>query len=104
MFDISGETKRMKRSTDTLPPHVQYKIRMDIDNVAKTQRIKDIMWRPQPRDHFFDEMRYFRGFIQLQDMIDNAILKQYASQMNVDFTPPKVTTNQFPFPCHTLDP
>jgi len=104
VFDVSGETTRMKRSTDSLPPHIQYTIRMDIDNVEKTRRIKDIMWRPQPRDHFFDEMRYFRGFVQMQDIIDNAIIQQYAGQLNVDYTPPKVTTNQFPFPCHTLDP
>lgn len=28
-------------STTELPPHVSYKIRMDIDNVARTNKIKD---------------------------------------------------------------
>lgn len=28
-------------STPTLPPHVSYKIRMDIDDVTRTNKIKD---------------------------------------------------------------
>ncbi|KAH3873435.1 hypothetical protein DPMN_036670 [Dreissena polymorpha] len=76
---------------------------MDVDNSPNTNRIKDRMWRPQPEDHFFNELRYFRGFIQLQDMIDSAIISLYAEHEQVDFKMPRVATNQFPFPCHTPD-
>ncbi|KAG8436753.1 hypothetical protein GDO86_007731 [Hymenochirus boettgeri] len=35
--------------TDKIPPHVKYKIRMDIDAVEKTNKIKDRYWDPGPR-------------------------------------------------------
>ncbi|KAH3873422.1 hypothetical protein DPMN_036657 [Dreissena polymorpha] len=103
VFEVSGKLKRLKRHTHPISTHIQYKIRMDVDNSPNTNRIKDRMWRPQPEDHFFNELRYFRGFIQLQDMIDSAIISLYAEHEQVDFKMPRVATNQFPFPCHTLD-
>ena len=76
-----------------------YKIRMDIDNVQHTQRIKERFWRPKARDAFADEMRYLRGFIQLQDMIDTAVIESVTGSTG-DYT---ASTKQFPFPCHKKD-
>ncbi|WAQ96399.1 ABCAC-like protein [Mya arenaria] len=103
VFKVSDSGSRKKRQSNTVPPHITYTIRMDLDNVPRTDRITDRMWRPQPEDHFFNEMRYFRGFLQLQDIVDSALISFFAEEWGMDFTPPKVTTQQFPFPCHTLD-
>ena len=98
---MPNESSRKKRqSGSSIPTHVHYKIRMDVDNVPDTEKIKANMWRPQPYDDFFTELRYFRGFAQLQDMIDQAIISVHVGE---NVTLPSVTTNQFPFPCHTQD-
>lgn len=99
VFDVNdGSTREKRDTTANLPHHIHYSIRMDIDNVPNTDRIKERMWRPQPYDQFFTEMRYFRGFVQLQDMVDQAIISLHG---NVSVSP--VTTKQMPFPCHTYD-
>lgn len=49
-----------------LPRQIEYEIRMDIDNVPATDRIKDYYYRPGPRDDFFDDLRYLRGFSQVR--------------------------------------
>ncbi|KAL4240022.1 ATP-binding cassette sub- A member 12 [Mactra antiquata] len=99
VFDANnGAQSRRKRDTTDIPTHIHYKIRMDIDNVPITSRLKDRMWRPQPFDNFFTEMRYFRGFIQLQDMVDQAIISLHG---NVSLSPS--STKQLPFPCHSYD-
>ena len=58
------------------------------------------VWRPVPEDDFATHLRYLRGFIQLQDMIDNAIIKlqtgNYSSRPTIDI-------QQFPYPCHKED-
>ena len=41
-------------SNDSLPPHVTYKIRMDIDDVTRTNKIKD---------------RYRRGTVRRSEVI-----------------------------------
>lgn len=95
---------RTKRSDDDnggLPKHIKYKIRMDIDNVPTTQRKKMQFWQPGPRDDFLDDMRYFRGFLQYQEMIDNAILHvQTKGQVTIR---PTTYLQQFPYPCYHQD-
>ncbi|KAG8188932.1 hypothetical protein JTE90_014984 [Oedothorax gibbosus] len=84
-----------------LPSEVRYKIRMDIDNVPTTEHIKYRWWRPYPYDDFFEDLRYFRGFLQLQDAVDNAILQLHANSS----TEPshQKYLQQFPYPCHQRD-
>ncbi|XP_059923489.1 phospholipid-transporting ATPase ABCA1-like [Gadus macrocephalus] len=48
-------------SNDSLPPHVTYKIRMDIDDVTRTNKIKDRFWDPGPAADPFNDMRYIWG-------------------------------------------
>lgn len=101
VFDTSGGFVRKKRDVaPSISTHVHYKIRMEVDNVPNTDEIKARMWRPQPYDNFFTEMRYFRGFSQLQDMIDRAIISLHVGP---NVTLPTTTTHQFPYPCHTQD-
>ncbi len=58
------------------------------------------IWRAKAEDSFAHNFRYFRGFIQLQDMVDRAILE---IQSDGDTEIPKITSQQMPFPCHRRD-
>ncbi|XP_060629951.2 retinal-specific phospholipid-transporting ATPase ABCA4 isoform X1 [Anolis sagrei] len=83
-----------------LPPHVKYKIRMDIDAVEKTNKIKDRYWDPGPRADPVDDLRYiWGGFAYLQDMIEHGIIK---TQTGVE-VPPGIYLQQMPYPCFVDD-
>ncbi|XP_021364515.1 ATP-binding cassette sub-family A member 1-like isoform X2 [Mizuhopecten yessoensis] len=100
-FDHLEDNSRKKRATTyQLPKHVSYKLRMDIENVRNTVRLKERMWRPYPEDNMVFDMRYTRGFIQLQDMVDSAIIRMQTGQSPND---PVVHVKQFPAPCHVND-
>ncbi|CAH1634658.1 unnamed protein product [Spodoptera littoralis] len=88
---------------------VEYKIRMDIDNAPTTARLKDYLWVPGPEANFLENMRYFRGFIQIQDIVDKAIIKlshnsthrrKRETQQEMDWA---VYTQQMPYPCYRKD-
>lgn len=83
-----------------LPHHVKYKIRMDIDNVERTNKIKDAYWDPGPRADPFEDMRYvWGGFAYLQDIVEQAIIRV------VTGTEKKtgVYVQQMPYPCYVDD-
>ncbi|XP_035224819.1 ATP-binding cassette sub-family A member 2-like isoform X2 [Stegodyphus dumicola] len=106
VFQNEREFKLKKRWTDKpyrsdMPKDILYKIRMDIDNVPTTEYIKYRWWRPYPYDDFFEDLRYFRGFLQLQDTVDTAIMQLQTNSdgpQNV-----KKYLQQFPYPCHQRD-
>ncbi|KAM4642187.1 retinal-specific phospholipid-transporting ATPase ABCA4 [Discoglossus pictus] len=86
--------------TDKMPPHVKYKIRMDIDAVEKTNKIKDRYWDPGPRADPVEDFRYiWGGFAYLQDMIDHGIIK---TQTNHE-VPIGIYVQQMPYPCFVDD-
>uniref|UniRef100_A0A670Y3G6 ATP binding cassette subfamily A member 4 n=1 Tax=Pseudonaja textilis TaxID=8673 RepID=A0A670Y3G6_PSETE len=83
-----------------LPPHVKYKIRMDIDAVEKTNKIQDRYWDPGPRADPVDDLHYiWGGFAYLQDMIEQGIIK---TQTHVD-VPSGIYLQQMPYPCFVDD-
>ncbi|XP_019618294.1 PREDICTED: ATP-binding cassette sub-family A member 1-like [Branchiostoma belcheri] len=87
---------------EVIPPHVEYKIRMDIDVVTHTTRIYDRYWRPGARDRPFNDMAYIRGgFVYLQDMIDQGIIRALTGKDKEPIT--GVYLQQFPYPCYTKD-
>ncbi|KAJ6658442.1 hypothetical protein lerEdw1_020146, partial [Lerista edwardsae] len=87
-------------ATKQLPPHVRYKIRMDIDAVEKTNKIKDRYWDPGPRADPVDDLRYiWGGFAYLQDMIEHGIIK---TQTRVE-VPVGIYLQQMPYPCFVDD-
>lgn len=59
-----------------------YKIRMDIDNTPITLENRNRFWFPGPNGNFELEMRYHRGFIQIQHIIDQAIIKTVVEAEN----------------------
>ncbi|XP_067108458.1 retinal-specific phospholipid-transporting ATPase ABCA4 isoform X1 [Osmerus mordax] len=86
--------------TTSPPPHVKYKIRMDIDAVERTNKIKDRYWDPGPRADPMEDLRYiWGGFAYLQDMIEHGILKIHTGN---DW-PLGVYVQQMPYPCYVDD-
>ncbi|CAB3232753.1 unnamed protein product [Arctia plantaginis] len=87
--------------------NVEYKIRMDIDTVPTTKRLKDFLWIPGPESNFIENMRYFRGFVELQDIVDKAIIQLSAenslSKTTTEEEDWAVYTQQTPYPCYTAD-
>lgn len=59
-----------------------YKIRMDTDNTPITLENRNRFWFPGPNANFELEMRYHRGFIQIQHMFDQAIIKTVTDAEN----------------------
>uniref|UniRef100_A0A8D1ZP60 P-type phospholipid transporter n=1 Tax=Sus scrofa TaxID=9823 RepID=A0A8D1ZP60_PIG len=83
-----------------LPHHVKYKIRMDIDNVERTNKIKDGYWDPGPRADPFEDMRYvWGGFTYLQDVVEQAIIRVLTGMEKKT----GVYMQQMPYPCYVDD-
>lgn len=98
---LSDSSPRSKRSLDReLPDNITYKIRMDVDYVPSTIRLKNQFWIPGPESSFIEHLRYLRGFIQLQDSVDRAIIKVKARR---DFNW-RTLTQQMPYPCWKFAP
>ncbi|CAL8357983.1 unnamed protein product [Merluccius merluccius] len=91
--DIEGNSSE-------LPPKVNYKIRMDIDNVERTNKIKDAYWDPGPRADPFEDMRYvWGGFSYLQDVIEQSIVRAVTGTKEKT----GVYIQQMPYPCYVDD-
>ncbi|XP_012781470.2 retinal-specific phospholipid-transporting ATPase ABCA4 [Ochotona princeps] len=86
--------------TSSLPPHVKYKIRMDIDVVEKTNKIKDRYWDSGPRADPVEDFRYiWGGFAYLQDMVEQGIIRSQAPAA----APLGIYLQQMPYPCFVDD-
>ena len=40
-FDLEPNKRQKRQTTDSIPKHVVYKIKMDIENVESTRRLKE---------------------------------------------------------------
>ncbi|XP_076880509.1 ATP-binding cassette, sub-family A (ABC1), member 7 [Brachyhypopomus gauderio] len=87
-------------SSQELPPHTKYKIRMDIDDVTLTSKIKDKFWDPGPAAEPFSDMRYvWGGFVYVQDLVEHAIARVVAGKRpNTG-----IHVQQMPYPCFVDD-
>uniref|UniRef100_A0A3Q1IPV7 ABC transporter domain-containing protein n=1 Tax=Anabas testudineus TaxID=64144 RepID=A0A3Q1IPV7_ANATE len=87
-------------SSPKLPPHVTYKIRMDIDDVTRTNKIKDRFWDPGPAADPFNDMRYvWGGFVYIQDLVERAVSRFLTGvQQNTG-----IYIQQMPYPCYVDD-
>ncbi|KAM4628696.1 phospholipid-transporting ATPase ABCA1 [Polymixia lowei] len=87
-------------SSPSLPPHVSYKIRMDIDDVARTNKIKDRFWDPGPAADPFSDMRYvWGGFVYVQDLVERAVSRVLTGvQQSAG-----IYIQQMPYPCYVDD-
>ncbi|XP_053533603.1 phospholipid-transporting ATPase ABCA1 isoform X1 [Ictalurus punctatus] len=82
------------------PSLIRYKIRMDVEETERTDKIKDRSWSPSARDNPFNDLRYVRGgFVYLQDMLDRAIIQTHTGVRQ----PLGVYVQQMPYPCYVDD-
>ncbi|XP_071885193.1 phospholipid-transporting ATPase ABCA7 isoform X1 [Anas platyrhynchos] len=90
----------LSASATALPPHVRYKIRMDIDDVTRTNKIKDRFWDPGPAADPFSDLRYvWGGFVYVQDLVEQAVVRLQSGAA------PRtgVYVQQMPYPCYVDD-
>uniref|UniRef100_A0A671VNP6 P-type phospholipid transporter n=1 Tax=Sparus aurata TaxID=8175 RepID=A0A671VNP6_SPAAU len=87
-------------SSPDLPPHVTYKIRMDIDDVTRTNKIKDRFWDPGPAADPFNDMRYiWGGFAYVQDLVERAVSRILTGVQQTT----GIYIQQMPYPCYVDD-
>ncbi|XP_010187603.1 PREDICTED: ATP-binding cassette sub-family A member 1-like, partial [Mesitornis unicolor] len=87
-------------TSPTLPPHVRYKIRMDIDDVTRTNKIKDRFWDPGPAADPFSDLRYvWGGFVYVQDLVEQAVVRVQTGAASHT----GVYVQQMPYPCYVDD-
>ncbi|XP_030636239.1 phospholipid-transporting ATPase ABCA1 [Chanos chanos] len=90
----------LEPSSTHLPKLVKYKIRMDVEDVERTDKIKERSWYPSARDNPVNDLRYvWGGFVYLQDMLDHAIIRIHGNSSQ----PLGVYLQQMPYPCYTDD-
>lgn len=62
------------------------------------------LWTPGPADNLFTDLRYMRGFIQFQNLLERAIISTLSDIKTVDLNMssskqfPIVYLQQFPYP------
>lgn len=89
-----------RKKDDTLPPYIQYKIRMDANKVDSTKKVEDRLPRPGPRRRPAIDLKYITyGFAFLQDIIEHSIIQEHTGQNRST----GVYLQQFPYPCHIYD-
>ncbi|XP_076977505.1 phospholipid-transporting ATPase ABCA7 [Tamandua tetradactyla] len=82
------------------PGHVRVKIRMDIDDVTRTNKIRDRFWDPGPAADPLADLRYvWGGFVYLQDLLERAIVRVLGGAS------PRagLYLQQMPYPCYVDD-
>ena len=57
------------------PNEIAYKLRMEADNTPVTVENRNRFWFPGPEGDFELDMRYHRGYVEIQNSIDVAIIK-----------------------------
>ncbi|XP_047443764.1 phospholipid-transporting ATPase ABCA1 isoform X2 [Mugil cephalus] len=87
-------------SSPKLPPHVTYKIRMDVDDVTRTNKLKDKFWDPGPAADPFSDMRYiWGGFVYVQDLVERAVSRVLTGVQQST----GIYIQQMPYPCYVDD-
>ncbi|XP_063992095.1 ATP-binding cassette sub-family A member 13-like isoform X2 [Diachasmimorpha longicaudata] len=100
VFLDNEKLSRRSLGGESLEHDVTYKIRMDVDYVPSTKRLKNQFWVPGPEGSFIEDLRYLRGFVQLQDSIDRAIIEvKSGKELNW-----KTVSQQMPYPCWKYAP
>ncbi|XP_041120774.1 uncharacterized protein abca12 isoform X2 [Polyodon spathula] len=103
IFKMPPKSSRRKRSAGagiSLPAEMSYTIRMVVQNAMRTDRIRDPSWTPGPYISSNKNQRYNRGFINLQESIDRAIIDIQAGRKVEE---PAVQLQAFPYPCYFKD-
>ncbi|MGH0148450.1 UNVERIFIED_CONTAM: hypothetical protein FKN15_033743, partial [Acipenser sinensis] len=103
IFKMPLKSSRRKRSAGagiSLPAEMKYTIRMVVQNSMRTDRIRNPSWTPGSYVSSNKNQRYNRGFINLQESIDRAIIDIQAGKKVKE---PAVQLQAFPYPCYFKD-
>nr|XP_054603018.1 glucosylceramide transporter ABCA12 isoform X2 [Nothobranchius furzeri] len=107
IFKLSNDSSKRRKATSSpsfsgssLPPKVRYTIRMHMDNVMRTDRVRRPYFVKDTYITAGGTMRYNRGFIYLQENIDRAIIETQTGQKIEDIA---VQLQPFPYPCFLRD-
>ncbi|XP_068602787.1 glucosylceramide transporter ABCA12 [Brachionichthys hirsutus] len=95
-----SENASTSTSSSSLPPKISYTIRMHMDNVMRTDRVRNHYFIKDSHISASVTLRYNRGFIYLQESIERAIIEIQTGQR---VTEPAVQLQPFPYPCHIRD-
>ncbi|XP_040004739.1 ATP-binding cassette sub-family A member 12 [Xiphias gladius] len=96
----SSSSSSTTSPNSSLPPKVSYTIRMHMDNVMRTDRVRNPYFVKDTHILARQTMRYNRGFVYLQENIDRAIIETQTGQR---VSEPAVQLQPFPYPCHHRD-
>ncbi|XP_076849875.1 uncharacterized protein abca12 [Brachyhypopomus gauderio] len=86
--------------SSSLPPKVDYTIRMHIDNSMRTDRVRNPYWVKAAYMSPLKTQRYNRGFAYLQESIERAIISMQTGRQVQE---PAVQVQAFPYPCFYKD-
>ncbi|XP_021497533.1 phospholipid-transporting ATPase ABCA7 isoform X1 [Meriones unguiculatus] len=82
------------------PGHLRFKIRMDIDDVMRTNKIRDKFWDPGPSADPLMDLRYvWGGFVYLQDLLEQAAVRVLSGRDSRT----GLYLQQMPYPCYVDD-
>ncbi|XP_065108171.1 uncharacterized protein abca12 [Paramisgurnus dabryanus] len=84
----------------SLPPAIDYTIRMNIENSMRTDRVRNPFWVKDAYISATNTMRYSRGFVYLQESIERSIIEM---QTRKPMDGPAVQIQAFPYPCYYKD-
>ncbi|XP_061827806.2 glucosylceramide transporter ABCA12 [Nerophis lumbriciformis] len=91
---------QLPKGAESLPPKVGYTIRMHMDNVMRTDRVRDPYFVKDRHISAQKTLRYNRGFVYLQENLDRAIIE---TQTGRKVSETAVQLQPFPYPCHLKD-
>ncbi|KAI2660814.1 Glucosylceramide transporter ABCA12 [Labeo rohita] len=92
--------KLPEETSNSLPANIDYTIRMNIENVMRTDRTRNPFWVKDAFMSATKTQRYSRGFVYLQESIDRAIIEM---QTGKAIDGPAVQMQAFPYPCYYKD-
>ncbi len=80
--------------------HVCVIQKMTIYSCNELEKLSASVYTQVPEDNLATDLRYMRGFLQLQDQIEAAIVEL---QIGIPDLVPKISLKQFPYPCYVSD-
>ncbi|XP_063159030.1 glucosylceramide transporter ABCA12 [Candoia aspera] len=96
----NGKRKRITPSGLSLPPLVNYTIRMSSKISQTTKRIREKIWTVGPHNSASQSQIYSRAFVYIQDSIDRAIIELQTGKSAEEIA---VQVQATPYPCYNKD-
>lgn len=96
----SGKRKHITSGGLSLPPLVNYTIRMSSKISQTTKRIREKIWTVGPHNSASQSQIYSRAFVYIQDSIDRAIIELQTGKSAEEIA---VQVQATPYPCYNKD-